>query len=130
MKKDISNRKDIETLIQLFYEKVMLDPVIGFIFTEVVSIHWEHHIPLIVDFWESILLDNPVYKKNAMEMHYDLNKKMPLEKIHFDRWLFLFNDVIDELHEGKIATMAKTRAQSIAAVMQFKMEEAHQKNNN
>ena len=47
MKKDISNRKDIETLIQLFYEKVMLDPVIGFIFTEVVAIHWEHHIPLI-----------------------------------------------------------------------------------
>ena len=61
-------------------------------------------------------------------MHYDLNKKMPLEKIHFDSWLSLFNQVVDELHEGKIATMAKTRAQSIAAVMQFKMEQAHQKN--
>ena len=52
---------------------------------------------------------------------------MPLEKIHFDSWLSLFNQVIDELHEGKIATMAKKRAQSIAAVMQFKMEQAHQK---
>ena len=130
MKKDISNRKDIEILIQLFYQKVVLDPVIGFIFTETVSINWEKHIPLIADFWESILLDNPVYKNNAMEMHYDLNKKMPLEKIHFDSWLSLFNQVIDELHEGKIATMAKTRAQSIAAVMQFKMEQAHKKNNN
>ena len=128
MKKDISNRKDIEILIQLFYQKVVLDPVIGFIFTETVSINWEKHIPLIADFWESILLDNPVYKNNAMEMHYDLNKKMPLEKIHFDSWLSLFNQVVDELHEGKIATMAKTRAQSIAAVMQFKMEQAHQKN--
>ena len=127
MKKDISNRKDIEILIRLFYEKVILDPVIGFIFTETVSINWEKHIPLIADFWESILLDNPVYKNNAMEMHYDLNKKMPLEKIHFDSWLSLFNQVIDELHEGKIATMAKKRAQSIAAVMQFKMEQAHQK---
>ena len=127
MKKDISNRKDIEILIQLFYQKVVLDPVIGFIFTETVSINWEKHIPLIADFWESILLDNPVYKNNAMEMHYDLNKKMPLEKIHFDSWLSLFNQVIDELHEGKIATMAKKRAQSIAAVMQFKMEQAHQK---
>ena len=128
MKKDISNRKDIEILIQLFYQKVVLDPVIGFIFTETVSINWEKHIPLIADFWESILLDNPVYKNNAMEMHYDLNKKMPLEKIHFDSWLSLFNQVVDELHQGKIATMAKTRAQSIAAVMQFKMEQAHQKN--
>ena len=128
MKKDISNRKDIEILIQLFYQKVVLDPVIGFIFTETVSINWEKHIPLIADFWESILLDNPVYKNNAMEMHYDLNKKMPLEKIHFDSWLSLFNQVVDELHEGKIATMAKKRAHSIAAVMQFKMEQAHQKN--
>ena len=38
MKKDISNRKDMEILIELFYQKVLLDPVIGFIFTEIVSI--------------------------------------------------------------------------------------------
>jgi hypothetical protein len=43
MKKDISNRKER-----------------CFIITEVVAIHWEHHIPLIVDFWGSILLYNPV----------------------------------------------------------------------
>ena len=38
MKKDISNRKDMEILIELFYQKVLLDPVIGFIFKEIVSI--------------------------------------------------------------------------------------------
>ena len=63
MKPDITNRTDIEKLIILFYEKVKKDTVIGFIFTDVVPINWEHHIPLIVDFWETILLDNPVYKK-------------------------------------------------------------------
>ncbi len=122
MKPDISNRADIEKLILLFYEKVKQDKIIGFIFTEVVPINWDHHIPVIVDFWEMVLLDNPVYKKNAMEVHYDLNKKISLKKEHFESWLNLFFTTLDELYEGKIATLAKTRAKSIADVMLFKME--------
>ena len=82
MKKDISNRNDIEKLIIQFYEKVKPDPTIGFIFTNLVPINWAHHIPVIVDFWETILLDNPVYKKNAMEVHYNLNNTIILQKIH------------------------------------------------
>ena len=122
MKADISDRIDIEKLIVQFYEKEKPDPVIGFIFNDVVDMDWQHHIPVIVDFWETILLDNPVYQKNAMEVHYGLNKKIRLQKIHFDTWLSLFTQTVDALYEGKIATLAKTRAQSIAAVMQFKME--------
>ncbi len=121
MKADIKSRADIETLIVHFYERVQPDPVIGFIFSKVVDMDWESHIPVIVDFWETILLDNPVYKKNAMEVHYGLNKKIPLQKIHFETWLVLFNTTVDELFEGKIATLAKTRAKSIADVMLFKM---------
>lgn len=118
---DIESRADIEKLIISFYEKVKLDATIGFIFNEVVAMDWPHHIPVIVDFWETILLDNPVYKKNAMEVHYDLNKKIALKKEHFTSWLHLFTAAVDELYEGKIATLAKTRAKSIAEVMLFKM---------
>lgn len=121
IKKDITSRADIHQLVVHFYVAVKKDPTIGFIFTEVVAIHWEHHIPLIVDFWESILLDNPVYTKNAMEVHYVLNKKMPLQKQHFDQWILLFCAAVDDLFEGKTAALAKTRAKSIAGVMQFKM---------
>ena len=121
MKNDISSRQGIEQLIIQFYERVKPDPSIGFIFTEVVKIDWAHHIPVIVDFWEGILLDNPVYQKNAMEVHYHLNNKMPLEKIHFKTWLNLFISTVDDLFEGKKAAFAKSRAKSIAAVMQFKM---------
>ena len=125
MKQDISSRSDVEKLIIAFYEKVKINPQIGFIFNELVDMDWENHIPVIVDFWETILLDNPVYKKNAMEVHYALDKKIRLQKIHFESWLFLFNSSVDELYEGKIATLAKTRAKSIASVMQFKMEAIH-----
>ena len=122
MKPDICSRADIEKMILQFYEKVEADKTIGYIFTEVVKMDWEKHIPVIVDFWETILLDNPLYKKNAMEVHYDLNKKAPLHKEHFDSWVHLFTTTVDDLFKGKIAHLAKTRAKSIAAVMLFKME--------
>jgi hemoglobin len=121
MKTDITSRKDIEMFIRQFYEKVKGDKTIGFIFTDVVEMDWPHHIPIIVDFWETVLLDNPIYKKNAMEVHYSLNKKVRLTKEHFERWLLLFANTIDELHEGKIATLAKVRAKGIADVMLLKM---------
>ena len=120
-KHDIETRADIEKLIIHFYEKVMVNLVIGFIFTDVVKMDWPKHIPIIVDFWETILLDNPVYKKNAMEVHYDLNKIIPLKKEHFNEWLLLFCSSVDELFVGEIAEMAKKRARSIAAIMEFKM---------
>ena len=120
-KNDISSRADIEILIRSFYEKVKTDPVIGYIFTEVVKMDWEHHIPVIVDFWETILLDNPVYKKNAMEVHYALNRKEPLLPQHFERWISLFTTTVDESFQGKIADLAKTRARSIGGLMQHKM---------
>jgi hemoglobin len=121
MKPDITSKADIEKFIVSFYENVKKDPTIGYIFTDVVQMNWETHIPVIVDFWETILLDNPVYKKNAMEVHYDLNKKIPLQKEHFTSWLLLFNSAVDDLFEGKTVTLAKTRAKSIADVMLFKM---------
>ena len=126
IKKDITSRADIEQLVTQFYDAVKKDDTIGFIFTEVVPVNWEHHIPLITDFWESILLDNPVYTKNAMEVHYALNNKLPLQKEHFSRWVLLFCAAADDLFEGKTAALAKTRARSIASLMLFKMAN-HQK---
>ena len=123
MNEDINNRNDIQNLLIHFYEKVKRDPDIGFIFTDVANVNWETHIPIIVDFWETILLDNMVYKKNAMAIHYELNKKIPLQKKFFETWLSLFTATVDELYEGKIANLAKARAKSIAGTMQFKMEE-------
>jgi hemoglobin len=123
--KDISSRADILMLIEHFYEKVKRDDTIGIIFTEIFPLDWDHHIPLIVDFWETILLDNPVYKSNAMEKHVAINKIFPLKKQHFDAWLALFFGTIDEYFTGTVADLAKKRAASIAGLMQLKMNEAN-----
>lgn len=124
--RDIENREDIEVFVTHFYERVIEDETIGKIFTDVVSMDWETHIPLIVDFWEAILLDNPVYKKNAMEVHYHINRIFPLEEKHFKAWLHLFTTTIDEHYAGVVTELAKTRAAGIAAVMEFKMKNDQQ----
>jgi len=121
MKRDITARADIENLIDTFYTKVKVDKTIGFIFNDVMKVNWEHHTPIIVDFWETLLLDHPVYNKNAMAVHYDINKKVHLQKEHFDQWIYLFTTTVDELFEGKIAELAKTRAKSIGSIMLLKM---------
>ncbi len=126
--KDIQTRADIEKFILLFYKAVFQDPTIGLIFTKIFPLNMEHHIPLITDFWETIILDNPVYKKNAMQVHYDINKKYPLQKKHFDAWLYLFNTTIDNLFSGEKTLLAKKRASGIAQLMQLKMNEINLQN--
>jgi len=121
IKRDIETRADIEGFIRAFYEKVIKDPAIGRIFTEIFPLNWAHHIPLITDFWETILLDNPVYKKNAMQVHYEMNNTFPFKQEHFDAWLRIFDTTLDEMYAGEKASLAKKRALGIAQLMQLKM---------
>jgi hemoglobin len=108
-----------------FYEKVKKDDTIGYIFNDIAKINWGHHIPIICDFWETLLLNGTSYRNNAMAVHYTLNRKIPLEEKHFQRWLQLFFETVDDLFSGDIATKAKKKAKSIAALMQFKMNQQH-----
>lgn len=120
-KKDIQNREDIEILVNSFYEKVLSDDVIGYIFTDIAKIDLAKHMPVMYDFWETTLFHLGAYKGNPIQVHQNLNAKTPLTKTHFERWITLFNLTIDELFAGEKAELAKTRARSIATVMQIKI---------
>jgi len=78
-------------------------------------------MPKMYDFWETTLFQKTTYKGNPMTIHLDLNQKQPLKKLHFDRWLLLFNETVNKLFTGQKAELAKTRALSIATVMQIKI---------
>lgn len=120
-KQDIKNRADVKLLVDSFYKKALLDKAIGHFFTEVIQLDLEKHMPKMYDFWETTLFHTANYKGNPLQVHLDLNHKSALEKPHFDRWLGLFNETVDELFSGEIANLAKTRALSIATVMQLKI---------
>ncbi|MEI9807309.1 MAG: group III truncated hemoglobin [Bacteroidota bacterium] len=104
---DISSRQDIEVLITRFYDKVKQDPVIGFIFNDIIKVDWEGHLPIMIDFWETLLLNETKYSRNAMGLHFDINRKIKLEEKHFNRWMELFTATVDELYQGAIADTAK-----------------------
>jgi hemoglobin len=118
---DIHSREHIETLIIRFYDKVRKDDVIGFIFNDIMKVNWEEHLPVISDFWESILLNEIKYTRNAMGVHFEVNRKIKLEEKHFTRWMELFTATVDELYQGDVANTAKKRAKSIADVILFKI---------
>ncbi len=118
-KKDITSRDDLVKLLNAFYEKALHDEVIGHFFTTVIHLDLLHHIPVIADFWETVLLNGNSYKNNTMKIHMAINQLSPMEEKHFKRWLDIFNKTVNSLFEGEIAERAKQRALSIATVMQI-----------
>ncbi|HET9824230.1 MAG TPA: group III truncated hemoglobin [Chitinophagaceae bacterium] len=120
---DIESREDVALLMREFYKKVRSNETLGYIFDDVMKIDWDYHIPILVDFWESILLNTSSYRRNAMSVHFEVNQKIKLQPLHFTTWLALFDSTVDEYFQGERASLAKIRAHSIAAIMQLKMEE-------
>ena len=120
MKSDIRNREDIDRLMVLFYERVMTDEQIGYIFTEVAKLDLDKHLPVIGDFWETLLFRTGDYSRHGrtpLEVHGELNEKTPLRPEHFERWLVIFRETVDELFEGEAADFIKMRARAIAGRM-------------
>ncbi len=121
MKQDILNREDLLLLMDRFYCKAMTDQSIGHYFTEIVQLNLQKHIPVITDFWETILFDTGKYFGNTMKVHEDLHEKSPFKSEHFNRWMAMFKETVDENFQGNNAEKIKQRAISIATVMNIKM---------
>ena len=114
MQKDIVHRDDVKILVDNFYDKVKGDPLLGPVFNQV---NWPHHLPIMYDFWSSMLLGDATYQGNPLQKHLPLR----LRREHFDQWLAFFTKTIDENFSGEKAEEAKDRARSIAGIFQFKL---------
>jgi len=119
--KDLENIKDVEFLVDEFYQKVVVDELIGKFFTIVVNFEWEVHIPIMVSFWETVLFGKASYKGNPMVKHVELNKLSKLEPVHFERWLKLWKETVNENFIGEKAQEAVTKAETIAKLMESKL---------
>ena len=119
--KDIEDNRDIAFLIDAFYKKVIKDDLIGPFFTEVIKLDWAKHIPIMNDFWETVLFSRMKYKGDPMLRHIELNKIAVLKSEHFDRWLQLWKNTINSHFYGKTAKEAIRRAENIAQLMQVKL---------
>jgi len=93
-KSDIADKEDIDRLLSRFYDKVRVDEMLSPLFSHV---DWEHHLPVIADFWAMVLLGDPAYKGNPFHKHQPLG----LQTEHFERWLKLFLEAADENFSGQ-----------------------------
>ena len=124
MKSDISTKSELTQIVNNFYDKAINDEVIGHFFTDVMQLDLETHLPKIVNFWASILLGETGYRENVMLKHLQLHEISPLEKKHFDQWLLLWSQTINDNYRGEKAELAVQRANDIALLMQHKISAA------
>ncbi|WP_430645557.1 group III truncated hemoglobin [Agromyces sp. GXS1127] len=119
--RDLRDRADIARLVREFYARAFADPIIGPIFTDVARMDLEHHLPIMCDFWETVVFQAGTYHRNALTLHEALNRRAPLGEAEFGRWLDLWTATVDDLFAGESAERAKVQARRIASSMQRRL---------
>ena len=121
---DITSREDLVTLVNNFYDRVKVDEVIGHIFNTIIGDDWSVHLPIMYTFWNTVLFGAEGYKGQAIGKHVEIDRKIPLRPEHFERWISLWRETVDDLFEGPNATRIKEKALTMLQLIQFKVEAA------
>jgi hemoglobin len=114
---DVRSEADIRKFVDAFYADVQRDDLLGPIFNDVAKVNWDEHLPLLYQFWNTLLFRAGSYKGRPFPKHLPL----PVTKAHFERWLQLFCASVDRLFKGPKAEEAKGFARSIADTFQLRM---------
>jgi hemoglobin len=120
--KDILNTDDLYLLVDEFYKKLLADQSISYIFTDIVKIKLEEHLPILVTFWSQSIFNTGGYFNNLTQIHLDISEKEYLTPALFSIWLNHFNTSVDENFIGSNAEKIKAQALSIATIMQIKIK--------
>ena len=107
----------IAELVDTFYGRVRLDPLIGPIFVDKLGDDWAAHLAKLRDFWSSVTLMSGRYRGKPQQIHMPL----PLEMPHFERWLALFEATVTELCTGPARFLFIDRANRIAESLQISL---------
>ncbi len=118
---DIADREDVQRLVVSFYRSAMTDDLLAPIF-DAAHVDWSVHIPKLVAFWSWQLFGERGYEGNPLRAHEPSHARTPFSPEHYERWLDLFVDTVDEHFEGPAAEAAKQRARRMARALQRLLE--------
>lgn len=116
-KPDIHTEQDVELMVNSFYAKVNQDPLLSYVFNDFAEVDWQSHLPKMYQFWNTLIFGEQSYKGNPFAAHVPL----PVDQSHFERWISLFEENMDELFVGEVAEHTKLRAKSIAHIFSSKL---------
>ncbi|MDE3185640.1 MAG: group III truncated hemoglobin [Bacteroidota bacterium] len=115
--KEIASIDDIKKLVDTFYDKVRKDELLGPIFEERIGDHWPQHLEKLYAFWQTVLLGEHTYFGTPFPPHANL----PVSGKHFQQWMKLFKETLDENFHGENAKEAKFRAAKMAEMFESKI---------
>jgi hemoglobin len=119
---DIIDFRDVACLVNVFYDRVRDDGILGPIFDDIAHVDWATHLPRMYDFWESVLFARATFKGAPLVVHRALAQQTPLTSDAFSRWVTLFQSTVDDLFSGPMAEHAKNSAARIAATMEHNID--------
>jgi hemoglobin len=110
----------IERLVRRFYARIRADALLGPIFETRVA-DWEMHLQRMCAFWSSVALMSGLYHGSPMAKHLPL----PVDAVHFDRWLALFEKTAREVCPAAAETHFIERAHRIAESLELGVASRH-----
>lgn len=115
---DIQSMEDVELLVNIFYDKVRADDLLGPVFNQKIGSRWPEHLDRMYRFWQTILLEEHTYFGSPFPPHAQL----PVALEHFETWLNIFTSTVDSLFVGEKADRAIWQGQRMAEVFHSKIE--------
>lgn len=116
-KREINGMPDIRLLVDKFYERASHDELLAPIFAKRFT-GKEHPLEPLYQYWYSVVFEEKSSASPPFPKHADL----PLTHKHFDRWLSIFHQTVDDLFTGTTAADAKVKAIRMSEVFRYKME--------
>lgn len=123
-KHDIKDRSDIEVLVNSFYDKIKADATVGYIFNDIIGDDWSKHMPVMYSFWETVLLGKAGYQGNPIIKHIEVDKRIELKTEHYERWLSIWQNTVNEMFVGDVANNAKDKAKTMMQLIDMKVTAA------
>lgn len=117
--KYIEDINDIKLLVDTFYGKVREDDLLKDIFNNVIQDRWLQHLDKMYRFWQTVLLDDD---RTYFGAPFPPHAKLPVDKVHFERWLQLFYGTVDNLFIGERAERAKLQGSRMAEIFLYKIQ--------
>lgn len=118
MKNDIRSIEDVKLMVDTFYGKVREDSLLKDIFNNKIEDRWPEHLEKMYRFWQTVLLNEHTYYGSPFLPHAQL----PVSKNHFNAWLNLFYETVDELFAGEKAEKAKWQGERMAEMFHAKIQ--------
>ena len=122
-KNDIQNQDDLYFLVDKFYIELLADKRISYIFTDVVKVKIQEHLPILVTFWSQMVLGTGGYTNNLTDIHLKVDQIEHLTPELFDIWLTHFHETIDTYFAGKNADEIKLQAKNLSTILQIKIQQ-------